>query len=302
MKRKRIVLLAALVGFACLLGSLVLAGAAWVWLGAPLPGALLQPDPTSRTLYQGVTYQRQARQSPRPMLVHIVTIDLRQKGISFLVTPGDPQAELPLEARTTSQFLEEFDLQLAVNGDGFTPWHAANPLDYYPRAGDRVAPIGLAASRGVLYSRPGGQEPVLYISRTNQARFNTPSGKIYNAISGNLMLVERGKASPSLSGEPQPRTAIGLDRFGKRLFIIVVDGRQPAYSEGATLAEMAEIFIKLGAYTAMNLDGGGSSALVMQGANGGASQLNSPIHSSIPGRERPVGNHLGIYARPALKE
>jgi hypothetical protein len=47
----------------------------------------------------------------------------------------------------------------------------------------------------------------------------------------------------------------------------------------------------------MNLDGGGSSALVIGMANGSAIQLNTPIHAYVPGTERPVANHLGVYAR-----
>jgi hypothetical protein len=55
------------------------------------------------------------------MVIHVLTIDLRASGIELLVTPGDPEAELSSKARTTSQFLTEFGLQIAVNGDGFEP-------------------------------------------------------------------------------------------------------------------------------------------------------------------------------------
>jgi exopolysaccharide biosynthesis protein len=48
-------------------------------------------------------------------------------------------------------------------------------------------------------------------------------------------------------------------------------------------------------YVAMSLDGGGSSTMVIEGEDGQAVILNSPIDNYIPGRERPVGNHLGIY-------
>ena len=92
-----------------------------------------------------------------------------------------------------------------------------------------------------------------------------------------------------------PRTAIGYSRNGKFLYIVVVDGRQPFYSEGVTLAELAQLMLNLGAHDAMNLDGGGSSALVVRGADGSPRVLNSPIDLYIPGRERPVANHLGIY-------
>jgi len=231
------------------------------------------------------------------MVIHIITITLREKGISFLVTPGNPEDELPVEARTTSKFLDDFNLQLAVNGDGFTPWYSNNLLDYYPHSGDPVNPIGFAASQGLVYSQSTDDEPVLYISRTNRARFNNPIGGIFNAISGNLMLLRNGQRSSSLDNEPQPRTAIALDKKSRQLILVVVDGRQTGYSEGATLDELVDILIAHGAYNAMNLDGGGSSTIVMEGVNGKPILLNSPINNGIPGQERPVANHLGVFYR-----
>jgi exopolysaccharide biosynthesis protein len=76
-----------------------------------------------------------------------------------------------------------------------------------------------------------------------------------------------------------------------------VDGRQPFYSEGATFAELADLLIDFGAHYAMSLDGGGSSTLVIEGEDGLPEILNSPIDSYIPGRERPVANHLGITVK-----
>jgi len=48
---------------------------------------------------------------------------------------------------------------------------------------------------------------------------------------------------------------------------------------------------------AMAMDGGGSSTLVVEDDDGSPIILNTPIDNYIPGRERPVGNHLGIYIR-----
>jgi exopolysaccharide biosynthesis protein len=53
--------------------------------------------------------------------------------------------------------------------------------------------------------------------------------------------------------------------------------------------------ITVGARYAMNLDGGGSSTMVVADKDGRARILNSPIDNLIPGRERPVADHLGIY-------
>jgi len=82
---------------------------------------------------------------------------------------------------------------------------------------------------------------------------------------------------------------------------VVVDGRQPGYSLGVTLSELAEIMIFHGGYNALNLDGGGSSTLVVEGALGSPKILNSPFNHGIPGRQRSVGSHLGIYAKPVKK-
>ena len=236
------------------------------------------------------------------MIGHVLVVDTKEKGIEFLVTPPDSEGENPLKARTTSQFLVEFGLQIAVNGDGFSPWWSRSPADYYPHVGDPVTPLGFAASNGKVYSTGvetnTGVEPTLYISRRNALTFNNPPNNVYSAISGGRMLVLKGEAAPDLDNQAlEPQTAIGINRNGRYLYIVVVDGRQPLYSNGITFAKLADLLIKQGAYVAMSLDGGGSSTMVIEGRNGEPVILNSPIDNYIPGRERPVGNHLGIYIK-----
>jgi Phosphodiester glycosidase/SPOR domain len=80
-----------------------------------------------------------------------------------------------------------------------------------------------------------------------------------------------------------PRTMAGLDRLG-RLIIVTVDGRQPGYSEGFSLLEGAHLLAGLGAVTAMNLDGGGSTAMAVNGK-----LVTSPSDAT---GERPVGDAL----------
>ena len=299
---RKIVSIILIVVLVCLCGTGLLAGGAW-WRIAGRP----QPAPASQDLFSGVSYTREVRNTPRPMVIHTLLVDLRDPGVRLLVTPGDPDAEYSLRARTTSDFLEEFDLQAAVNGDGFEPWYSNTIFSYYPHKGDPIDPTGLAASQGTLYAPANGAEPTLYISRTNRARFNEPIGGVYNAISGLLMLAAGGKLLPEVldaegANIPQPRTAVGLDKNSRQLIIVVVDGRQAGYSEGATLVELADLLLEKGAFYAMNMDGGGSSTMVSASKNGKARILNSPIDQRIPGRERAVGNHLGIYATQATGE
>ena len=258
------------------------------------------PVPLKQKLYEGVTYRRIVEYLPRPMIAHVIIIDTKIEGIRFLVTPPDSKGDLQLKARTTSQFLKEFGVQIAINGDGFKPWWSHTPLDYYPHAGDLVAPLGLTASKGKLYTegvpKELGTEPTLYISRRNDLSFNRRPDSIYHAISGDRMLVEQGEIVPELDDKIlHPRTAVGINKNGRLLILVVVDGRQPFYSDGATYAGLAKLLKKQGAFFAMVLDGGGSSTMVIEGQDGEPLVLNSPIDLYIPGRERPVANHLGIY-------
>jgi Phosphodiester glycosidase len=261
------------------------------------------PIPMKQKLFTGVTYRRIVHLSPRPMIIHILVIDTKATGVRFLVTPPDTKSDQPLNARTTTQFMEEFGVQIAINGDGFSPWWSHSPADYYPHMGDPVAPWGLAASGGKVYSEgvrnSVSPEPTFFISRKNVLSFNRRPDHIYNALSGDRMLVEQGSIVQDLdTTNLNPRTAIGINKNGRLLILVVVDGRQPFYSEGATFPELAQIMLDQGAFFAMALDGGGSSTMVIQGEDGKSVIMNSPIDNYIPGRERPVANHLGVYIKP----
>ncbi|MBO0841676.1 MAG: phosphodiester glycosidase family protein [Nocardioides sp.] len=86
----------------------------------------------------------------------------------------------------------------------------------------------------------------------------------------------------------QPRTIAGIDAHG-RLLLVTVDGRQPGVSEGLTLAEEAVLMKSLGAVDAMNLDGGGSTAIAT-----GGTLLN---HTSDATGERADGDFIVAVPR-----
>ncbi len=289
MRSKKIfsILLIVSLGFAALMGGYFLFSS-----GRPAP------VPVKEEIMDGVTYRRIVRYLPHSMIAHILVIDRKDRKPQFMVTPPDDVDGGALKARTTSQFLEEFDVQIAINGDGFFPWWSRSPVDYYPHVGDPVTPNGFSASYGDSYA-DGLQnifpEPTLYVSRRNELTFNNPPNKIFHALSGDRMLIQGGQVIADLNAtEIDPRTAIGINRNGRYIYLVVVDGRQPFYSEGATFAELADLLKDLGAFNAMSLDGGGSSTMVIEGKNGEPVILNSPIDSYIPMRERPVANHLGV--------
>lgn len=254
------------------------------------------PVPAKRTLFDGaVTYHRRVYYLPRLVIAHVLVVDTKSKGFRLLVTPPDNSEGPPLNARTTTQFLQEFGLQIAINGDGFYPWWSRGPLDYYPQLGDPVTPSGFTASNGKVYAEGESTEPVLYISRRGGLSFRKPN-RVFSAIAGDRYLVQGGDKVPDLDdSERDPRTAIGFNKNGRWLYLVVVDGRQPLYSAGATFDELADILLAHGAYFGMSLDGGGSTTMVIEGAGGESVILNSPIDQYVPGRERPVANHIGIF-------
>lgn len=96
------------------------------------------------------------------------------------------------------------------------------------------------------------------------------------------VLAEQPGARPEFGERRHPRTAVGWN--GRSLFWVVVDGRQAPISDGMTLAELAALFERLGARHAVNLDGGGSTAMVVRGR-----VVNRPSDAT---GERPVGNAL----------
>ncbi|MDP9795935.1 hypothetical protein J2S43_004447 [Catenuloplanes nepalensis] len=90
-----------------------------------------------------------------------------------------------------------------------------------------------------------------------------------------------------------PRTGAGIDRQG-RLMLIQVDGRQANLSQGLPIKQFADVFKALGAVEAINLDGGGSSATVVNGA-----LVNSPSDQNAAGQqvERATGDAILLTAR-----
>jgi exopolysaccharide biosynthesis protein len=245
--------------------------------------------------------------------MHIVQIDLAAPGIRFLLTP--PAGKLETVRQTTLEFLKQEHAQVAINGHYFLPWPSFQP---------EADLVGFAASNGTVYSGFELPEqtyalapyvPAINIDSANHATLvhrdpAYPDGKhvlepveIGNAVSGSAQIVTDGvktipqykaagiltpdnrySATNSWYDQHNARSAIGITRDGATLVLFTVDAHP-----GMAVGEVAEILIKdFAVYQALNLDGGGSTTLAIDGAIVNVSSDNPA--------GRKVGSTLAIFA------
>lgn len=138
---------------------------------------------------------------------------------------------------------------------------------------------------------------LISLEKDSQGKWNQAE----SSISGTPQLIHNGHIeitndlesnSAKFVTDRHPRTAIAKLRDG-RILLVVVDGRQPNYSTGMSLPTLAELLLEFGAVEAINLDGGGSSAMVLEGK-----LVNKPSDAA---GERPVGDALMVVERKGVK-
>jgi exopolysaccharide biosynthesis protein len=189
----------------------------------------------------------------------------------------------------TSAIAEDNGAVFAINGD------------YYG-----FRDTGIVIRNGVVYRDEGAREGLafyrdgtvqVYDETTTSADELVAAG-VWNTLSFGPAILEDSEVvdgiedvevdtnvgNHSIQGD-QPRTAVGVIDANHLVFV-VVDGRSPGYSEGVTLPELADIFQDLGATTAYNIDGGGSSTMYFDGE-----VVNDPLGK---GEERGTSDILYI--------
>jgi exopolysaccharide biosynthesis protein len=216
-----------------------------------------------------------------PAEYHVLVVDLSVPGVAIRCTP-------PAERwQTTSAYGRRASLAAAINGGFWSP------------SGEGE---GLGAGAGQLWSFDNDRLGFFAVGRDGRAWISRPSDLvrasrrgITDGVSGRPLLVDRGRLSDELAAFPhaterQPRTAVGVSADGRTVFLLTVDGRRGA-SRGSTLLEVAELLLELGAWRAINVDGGGSTTLYVASEGG---LINRPSERT----ERVVLNHIGVQAPP----
>ena len=152
--------------------------------------------------------------------------------------------------------------QVLINGSAFG------------KVGGKLVPHGTTIVKGKVVSRGRSRrnagmigftnDDVLVLCKNTKTNLNTYNFR--DAVYFGPFFVVNGKPSYTTgqAGGLQPRTAIGQRKDGIVLFV-VIDGRSSKNGVGASYADMTKIFMRYGAYNAANLDGGGSSSLVIDG-------------------------------------
>jgi Phosphodiester glycosidase len=189
------------------------------------------------------------------------------------------------------------------------------PLRVIGRSGDTLLVLAGRTERGSGHVRPTNDAPVLLSINTPQlfdslgtAEGDTlkvflgfrPSSAGIRALVGGIPRLVRNSvsvvgapgalegASEEFSEKRHPRTGIGFSRDSSMVYLVTVDGRQRE-SVGMSLEEFAQLMISLGVSEGLNLDGGGSTTMVIRGAI-----VNSPSDAS---GERPVANAVLLMER-----
>lgn len=246
-----------------------------------------------RPWFQGVEYAQAHRDLPRPMKAHALRVDLAAPGVEVLVNPGRREDGRGItRSQYATTFLRRHRLQVVVSGGAFRP--------FVRLPGRPVEMVGLAVSNGDPWSPAVPNLDALVISTNGRARC-VPAGRTtagaWQGVGGNLIIL-RGGTNVAEKLVREPASVAGVSADGRWLYWLVVDGRQPGWSEGVTASEAADLMRELGATDALRMDGGSVVTLAREAWGFGGRVVNRPSHPVWPGVQRPIGSLVGIRARP----
>jgi phosphodiester glycosidase len=248
------------------------------WLCAHALCAQARADESWSDPYPGIRHLHATLDGP--IEAHAIVVDLAEPGIAVRASTRRERWQ------TVSELGARAGCAVAVNGGFWTV------------LGQGPAGVAAAGGRPWIGAADDGEYGFFALTRHGRPWISPPAdvvnllpgGRIAEAVSGRPLLLERGRPAAELADFPfrrnrHPRTAVGVSRDGRFLFLVAVDGRQPR-SKGMNVAELSRFLAGLGAWSALNLDGGGSTSLFVA-AEGGL--VDAPCRG-----ERTVLNHLCV--------
>ncbi len=284
-----------------LLSVLLVPGAAFflwlVWGGLRGP-ALLETWPPAgpgfepwTTREPGVDHCRFHRSLPRQIRGHVLRFDLGRGDLELVVPPAHPAGGSGIRAEWPLSTLRNNGLVAVVNATPFAP----EPI--LPGSGVRLE--GLAVSDGQWWSTPVSNLDALIVDSKGGIRMLQVSVQIPDVRwgAGGFLVVRRGGTNTFENTEVDAVTMVGVSPDQRWLYFLVVDGKQPGYSEGLSASEASDLIGELGVSDAIRMDGGASTTLAIAGSWLGGAVLNRPRNPLYPGLPHPVGNVFGVRRR-----
>ena len=239
----------------------------------------------------------ESRSDPRPLHICFLKIFLNNEELEVIALSGtDPDGPGPAESQLTQpvDLFNNHQALAAVNANAFAA--LAEDTSAFPRwyEGQPVDMHGLVVSQGVTISPVESERTPFWLDGLRKPHIGNPDEGIsaIEAVADWFSpLLMGSRIIPDASDAAlHPRTALGFDGSGTWLLLMVVDGRQPGFSEGVTLYELARILQSENCTQSINLDGGGSSIMLIRESSEGVRTLNSPSGKT----HRPVPVMLGV--------
>ncbi len=253
-----------------------------------------------------VRYERIDREEPIPHQAHVLRVDLHDPAVALHVAVGPhPPADVEGEVlmRNPLELAQAADLDWAINTN---PWRHPERGERFPTEIDAPAIIiGWAVADGETRSEPCRGCWEFWIDAEGQARIGNVSQDeteipaVRLAVGGFRGLLRDGDILPTnKEGGRAPRSALGLDREGRILTMVVVDKGRPAglpeWRDVMNHYELAVLMQELGCWNAYNLDGGGSSIMIRRVETEYGDQLWVPVNRQSTLAQRPLPMLLGV--------
>ena len=232
-------------------------------------------------LRDGVTARAYALEDPRTMKAYVIRVDLATPGIEFAATEradgwGERMVDVTNQicrVETRRETTADFMLRRRADGRNVDIAFNTTPWEPFPapKGNDFADPLGLCVTDGETVSLTD-THPVFVVRKDGTAEIlsKPPAdsiGDIAFAAGAYDLILSNGVDVVSVNRDENegchPRLALGLTADRKILVILAVDGRQPGYSEGAEMSDLRRILRGEGVADAVNMDGGGSTSLVV---------------------------------------
>ncbi len=247
----------------------------------------------------GVFIHSETRTNP-PTRLFVAEVDLKNPRLHLRVSAGGPDPDGPGKWQTTlmppTQIAAREKFDFVVNGDFFKARgvNDGEGTNAAFRAEQWALVDGPAVTDGKTWATTTNARPCLVIHANRSVTIESlaqPPPDDWEVIAGNTLLLKDGVSVPHQTKVRHPRTVVGLDATGKKLTILVVDGRKPGVAVGMNYDELAAEMLRLGCRQALNLDGGGSSVMAVRAIGKDKMEI---LNVPTDGRERAVANVLGI--------